>query len=138
MSFFEGYNNTLYDKVNFGNVVDLNPNIKFAFDNHEDGAILCVYVPSESTGYPEWIEMGLNQSTLLDLNLDLDFTLLNDPDAPPESKQVDWTNEDGSLIVKGDRNKLTLIVKTRDMGTVIRPLDEEESRQFRKKVTLFI
>ena len=119
-------------------MVDLNPNIKFAFDNHEDGAILSMYVPPESTGVPEWVEIGLTQSTLLDLNLELDFTLLNDPDALPESKQVDWTNEDGSLNVKGDRNKLTLIVKVGDAETVIRPLDEEESRQFRKKVTLFI
>ena len=119
-------------------MVDLNPNIKFAFDDHEDGAILYVYVPTESTGYPEWIKIFLNQSTLLDLNLDLDLTLLNDPDAPPESKQVDWTNEDGSLNVKGDRNKLTLIVNVDDTETVIKPLDEEESRQFRKKVTLFI
>ena len=119
-------------------MVDLNPNIKFAFDDHEDGAILYVYVPPESTGYPEWIKIFLNQSTLLDLNLDLDLTLLNDPDAPPESKQVDWVNEDGSLTVKGDRNKLTLIVKVEDMGTVIRPLDEEESRQFRKDIMSLI
>ena len=55
-------------------MVDLNPNIKFAFDDHEDGAILYVYVPPESTGYPEWVKIGLDQSTLLDLNLDLDLT----------------------------------------------------------------
>ena len=113
-------------------MVDLNPNIKFAFDNHEDGAILSMYVPPESTGVPEWVEIGLNQSNLLDLNLELDFTLLN------ESKQVDWVNGDGSLNVKGDRNKLTLIVNLRDIGNVIRPLDEEESNRFRMDVKRLI
>ena len=120
-------------------MVDLNPNTKYFFASHESGAILNVLVPPESTGYAEWIEIGMNQSTLLDLNLDLDLTLLNDPEAPPESKQVDWTNKDGSLNVKGDRNKLTLIVKVGNTeNVVIRPLNEEESNQFRKEVTLLI
>lgn len=44
----------------------------------------------------------------------------------------------GSLNVKGDINKLTLIVKVGYIGTVIRPLNEEESRQFRKKITHLI
>ena len=123
-------------------MVDINPNTKFILisdvTHGKMAAILHVYIPKESTGHHEYIEIGLNQSTLLDLNLSLDLTLLNDSDASLESKQVDWVNEDGSLNVKGDRNKLTLIVNLRDIGNVIRPLDEEESNRFRMDVKRLI
>ena len=103
-------------------------------------AILHVHISdTNADGTADYVKIHLTQSTLLDLNLALDITLLDDPNAPPESKQVDWINKDGSLNVIGDRNKLTLIVNIKGINqTVIRHLNEEESKQFRKKVTLLI
>ena len=123
-------------------MVDVNPNTKFILisdvKHGKKAAILHLYVPKESTGHHEYIEIAMDQSTLLDLNLDLDLTLIDGSDTFLESKQIDWTNEDGSLNVKGDRNKLTLIVNLKDIGSIIRPLDEEESNRFRMDVKRLI
>ena len=49
-------------------MVDLNPNTKFEFNAHEEGAILSVLITPESTGYHELMDIGMLHSTLLELN----------------------------------------------------------------------
>ena len=132
-------------------MVDLNPSTKFEFNTHEEGAILSVLITPESTGYHELIDIGMSHSTLLELHVRL------------QSDPVDWKNSDGVLNVKGEGKKLTLIVDLKKMNpnrtnsylggmekltpaanpedapeeTVIKHLDEEESKLFRKEVASY-
>ena len=132
-------------------MVDLNPNTIFEFEAHEGGAILSVLITSESTGYHELVDIGMSHSRLLELYV----VLQSDP--------VDWKNDSGILNVKGEGNKLTLIVNLEKVDpnrtnsyekgkgkrnpipdiedavneTIIRHLDEEESKLFREEVSSY-
>ena len=134
-------------------MVDLNPNTIFEFKAHEGGAILSVLITPESTGYHEVIDIRMLHSTLLELYV----VLQSDP--------VDWKNDGGTLNVKGEGNKLTLIVDLKKVNlhrtnsyvkgkgkkwnpipdiedavneTIIRHLDEEESKLFREEVASYV
>ena len=134
-------------------MVDLNPGTKFEFNAHEEGAILSVLITPESTGYHELMDISMLHSTLLELYV----VLQSDP--------VDWKNKDGILNVKGEGKKLTLIVDLKKLNlnrtnsyvkgkenkwnsisnpedavneTVIKHLDEEESKLFREEVASYV
>jgi len=133
-------------------MADINPRTTFNFNAHEEGAILKVFITPESTGYGEALDIGMLHSTLLELHVAL------------QSDIVDWKNSDGVLNVKGEGEKLTLMIDLKKVNlnrtnsyvigeennlnpaanpedapeeTVIKHLGEEESKLFRKEVASY-